>query len=66
MSLICEIAYQALKIQVTLLLREKRMKDRDVADLAWQVDRPDLPAWNLCSAISVAQQWNTSLETCFY
>ena len=65
-SLICEIAYQALKIEATLLLKEKRRRDREVADPVWQVDRSDLPDCNLRSAISVVQQWNASLEACFY
>jgi hypothetical protein len=43
MSLICEIAYQALKSEATILLRERIRRGRNMADLAWQVDIPALP-----------------------
>jgi hypothetical protein len=53
MSLICEITYQALKIEVTILFGERRRGGRDTAELAWQVDVAALPSFNLCSASSV-------------
>jgi hypothetical protein len=65
MSLICETTYQALKIEVTILFGERRRGGRDTAELAWQADISDLPSYNLCSASSVIQQWNTSLEAYF-
>jgi hypothetical protein len=43
MSLICEITYQALKIEVTILFGESRRGGRDTAELAWQADISDLP-----------------------
>jgi len=43
MSLICEITYHALKIEATILLRERIRRGRDMTDLAWQVDIADLP-----------------------
>ena len=64
MSLICEIAYQALKIEATILLRERISRGWDVAELVWQVDGADLPECHLCSAISVVQQWNPSRREC--
>jgi hypothetical protein len=44
MSLICEITYPALKIEVTILFGENRRGGRDTAELAWQVDVADLPS----------------------
>jgi len=43
MCLICEITYQAIKIEATILLKERIRRGKDVADLAWQVDIYDLP-----------------------